>query len=256
MHKNTKTLGIIPARYSSTRLPGKPLIDIEGKSMIRRVYEQVRKAKLINEVVVATDDQRIFDHVKDFGGSVIMTKETHLSGTDRCAEVIDNQHFSDYEIVVNIQGDEPFINPLQIDLTVDFLSKSPLFSIATLAKKIDSSEQLFNSNIVKVVFGKNQKALYFSRHPIPFLRDYSKEDWLKKGTYYKHIGLYAFRKNVLQQIAQLKQSSLEKLESLEQLRWLENDYSIGIEITNLETVGIDTKEDLKKALSKPNTNEK
>jgi 3-deoxy-manno-octulosonate cytidylyltransferase (CMP-KDO synthetase) len=250
MHKNNKTLGIIPARYASTRFPGKPLVDILGKSMIQRVYEQVQNAKLIDEVVVATDDKRIFEHVNEFGGNVIMTQSTHQSGTDRCAEVIEDQRFNDFEVVVNIQGDEPFINPNQIDLAVDFLNNNEEFDTTTLAKRIDEVEHLFNPNIVKVVFGQNRKALYFSRHPIPFHRNVLQEKWLEQGRFFKHIGLYVFRKSILQKIAKLPSSTLEKAESLEQLRWLDNDFSIGIEITNLETIGIDTQEDLKKVDSK------
>ena len=246
MHKNNKTLGIIPARFASSRFPGKPLAEIMGKSMIRRVYEQVQKADRISEVVVATDDERIFNHVKSFGGNVLMTSKEHQSGTDRCAEVIENQQFSDFDLIVNIQGDEPFINPIQIDLLIDFLCQNHGFEIATLAKKIDSKEAIFNPNIVKAVFGSNQKALYFSRHPIPFFRGISEEIWHEKGNFFKHIGLYAFRKETLKIISKLPQSPLEKAESLEQLRWLENGYSIGVEITDLETFGIDSPEDLKK----------
>jgi 3-deoxy-manno-octulosonate cytidylyltransferase (CMP-KDO synthetase) len=239
-----KTLGIIPARYASTRFPGKPLIDIHGKTMIQRVYEQATQAQLLQKVVVATDDSRIFDTVKNFGGEVMMTSATHPSGTDRCAEVL--QHYPDFDAVVNIQGDEPFIQPAQIDKTITILLKNKQIGIATLAKKITDAAFLHNSNIVKVVFDKKMNALYFSRHAIPFVRGVEAKDWLEHQNFYKHIGLYAFRAKTLLKIAHLPLASLEKSESLEQLRWLENSFRIGVALTDLETIGIDTPEDLER----------
>jgi len=240
-----KTLGIIPARYGSTRLPGKPLIEIGGKSIIQRVYEQVTAARLVDDVIVATDDERIFQHVIRFGGAVQMTADTHQSGTDRCAEIAGE--LTSYDLVVNIQGDEPFILPTQIDLVVQPLLESPRFSIATLAKPIRDNKDIFNPNIVKVVVNRQNQALYFSRSPIPHHRNVPEEEWSAQGNFFKHIGLYAFRRSVLQQVAGLAVSSLEKSESLEQLRWLENGYSIFVNKTEEETIGIDTKEDLEKA---------
>jgi 3-deoxy-manno-octulosonate cytidylyltransferase (CMP-KDO synthetase) len=238
-------LGIIPARYASTRFPAKPLVDIAGKSMIQRVYEQVRKSSLIKDVVVATDNQQIFDHVKSFGGQVCMTKESHVSGTDRCYEALTLQK-EKYEYVINIQGDEPFIQPEQIDLLAKLLDGKT--EIATLVKKIADQEQLLNSNIVKAVVAENNQALYFSRSVVPHIRNTPEVDWLGKHTFYKHIGMYAYRADILKQLTALSVSPLEKAESLEQLRWLENGYRIKIAETKTETIGIDTPEDLQKAL--------
>lgn len=241
-----QTLGIIPSRFASTRFPGKPLVDINGKTMIQRVYLQACKAKMLSKIIIATDDERIFNHVQSFGGQAIMTNSNHQSGTDRCAEVA--MSFQDMEAIVNIQGDEPFINPAQIDLIVHQLKRNTALNIATLAKKITQSEQIFSPNTVKVVFNKTSIAQYFSRSPIPFLRNLEKEDWINTGVFYKHIGLYGYRKETLLAIAKLPLSTLEQAESLEQLRWLENGYKIGIGLTDIETVGIDTPEDLQKAL--------
>ncbi len=247
-----KVLGVIPARYASTRFPGKPLVDIQGKSMIQRVYEQAMKAKSLSKVIVATDDERIFNHVKSFKGEVMMTSDSHQSGTDRCAEVINQLSSEGFDAVVNIQGDEPFINPSQIDSVVEVLKKEQ-FMIATLVKRIlvtanemQQEGAINNPNIVKAVFSSEGKALYFSRSPIPYLRDTPTDEWLSKGEFYKHIGLYAYKSAVLKEIALLPPSRLEQLESLEQLRWLENGYAIGIAETDLETIGIDTPEDLLK----------
>ncbi len=237
-------LGIIPSRFASTRFPGKPLVDIGGKTMIQRVYLQACKAKSLSNVIVATDDERIYNHVKSFGGQVMLTNSRHQSGTDRCAEVATN--FQDMQAIINIQGDEPFIDPLQIDLVAQRLKQNTAINIATLAKKITQSEQLFSPNIVKVVFNSDKVANYFSRSPIPYIRGVEKEDWTAKGIFYKHIGLYGYQRATLLEIAQLPMSILEKSESLEQLRWLENGYKIGISLTNIETVGIDTPADLKK----------
>ncbi len=238
------TLGIIPARYASSRFPGKPLAIIQGKSMIQRVYEQAMQATLLDAVVVATDDERIFEHVATFRGNVIMTDAGHLSGTDRCAEVA--RQIPDYHRIVNIQGDEPFIAPEQIDRVVrPLLAQAP---ITTLAKTITTSEALLNTNVVKVVCAANGQALYFSRHPIPFVRAAPVAQWLQQATFYKHIGIYGFQREVLLSISELSPSAYELAEALEQLRWLENGYSIIVERTEHETVGIDTPEDLQKLL--------
>ena len=235
-------LAVIPARYASTRFPGKPLVDIGGKTMIRRVYEQVSLSKAADRVIVATDDRRIFDHVKSFGGEVMLTGAEHPSGTDRCAEVAAN--FPEATHVLNVQGDEPFIQPEQIDLLAGTLIQQNACTIATLAKKIENTNDLLNPNIVKVVFSDEAGALYFSRNPIPFVRGASKEEWLERQTFYKHIGLYGFEAATLQQIAALSPTLLERAESLEQLRWLEHGLRIAVGVTTLETRGIDTPEDL------------
>ena len=242
-----KVIGIIPARYDSTRFPGKPLVDIAGISMIQRVYNQVKHAASLSEVVVATDDQRIFDHVKSFAGNVVMTKKDHQSGTDRCAEVINN--ISGFDIAVNIQGDEPFIDPQQIDLLVSCF-QNPEVQIATLVRPITEIEDLENINKPKVVLNLNQEALYFSRQPIPFLRGKNIQDWLKNETYYNHIGIYGFKVDTLKKIASLPISKLETAESLEQLRWLDNGYKIKTAISNHINDAIDTPEDLKAILKK------
>lgn len=238
-----KIIGIIPARFASTRFPGKPLALIGGISMIQRVYEQARKASALQKVVVATDNTKIFEHVKSFGGEVGMTAETHVSGTDRCYEVL-TQQTETYDYIINIQGDEPFIAPEQIELLASLLNGET--QLATLVKKITESQQLHNPNVVKAVLNKNNEALYFSRSPVPFLRG-SGTDWTTQHTYYKHIGMYAYRADVLKQITQLPVSLLEKAESLEQLRWLENGFKIKVAETQLETMGIDTPEDLEQA---------
>lgn len=235
-------LAVIPARYASTRFPGKPLVDIGGKTMIRRVYEQVLLSKRVNAAVVATDDERIFEHVRSFGGEVRMTRADHPSGTDRCAEVV--RYFPKATFILNVQGDEPFVQPEQIDLLADTLTGSSKFAIATLAKKIEQPDMLLNPNVVKVVFSANSGAVYFSRHAIPFVRSAAPDDWLAHHVFYKHIGLYGFRKNTLLRIARLSPTPLERAESLEQLRWLEHGLRIAVGITELETLGIDTPEDL------------
>jgi len=239
-------LAVIPARYASTRFPAKPLTDIGGKSMIQRVYEQVKSSKLVNEIVVATDHSEIFNHVKSFQGNVCMTKESHASGTDRCYEALTLQK-NKFDYVINVQGDEPFIQPDQIDRLAKLLDGKT--EIATLVKKIDNKEQLFNPNVVKAVVGKSNIALYFSRSPIPHIRNVQESDWLVKSTFYKHIGMYGYRSDILKQLTSLPMSSLEKAESLEQLRWLENGFSISVAETQTESIGIDTPDDLKKALT-------
>ncbi|MEI6411408.1 MAG: 3-deoxy-manno-octulosonate cytidylyltransferase [Bacteroidota bacterium] len=237
-------LGVIPARYASTRFPGKPLIDINGLSMVQRVYRQVEQASKVDQVVVATDDARIFNHVQAFGGTVLMTNVKHPSGTDRCAEVA--RHFPKATHILNIQGDEPFIQPAQIDLLVETLIDNKKYPIATLAKRIEDSEQLFNPNTVKVVFSDHQGAIYFSRHPIPYLRNEDTSEWVRKFTFYKHIGLYGYTRHALLRVARLYPTPLECAESLEQLRWLENKIGIAVGITDHETIGIDTPDDLLK----------
>lgn len=243
-----KILGIIPARYASTRFPGKPLTIINGKSMIQRVYEQALKAEMLNDVVVATDDDRIYDAVLSFGGKVVMTSSEHKSGTDRCAEVVKNIN-DKYEAVVNIQGDEPFINPEQINQIASLISQKDS-QIASLCKPIKDADELFDNNVVKVVFDIKGNALYFSRHTIPFMRNVENEarSWMNSHTFYKHIGIYAYKTDVLEQISQLTQSELEMSESLEQLRWLENSYRIIMGITEYESYSIDTPRDVEKCL--------
>ncbi|MFY9310143.1 MAG: 3-deoxy-manno-octulosonate cytidylyltransferase [Bacteroidia bacterium] len=239
-----KIIGIIPARYASTRFPGKPLIDIGGKSMIQRVYEQAKKTSSLSGVVVATDDARIESHVKSFGGEVVMTSETHQSGTDRCFEAI--QKFSSAaDIVINIQGDEPFIQPEQIDLVASCFDSQEV-QIATLVKQINSEQDLFNVNIPKVVLNTKGNAIYFSRQTIPFLRGKENTEWLNSHVFYKHIGIYAYRTKVLAEITRLDPSRLEVSEGLEQLRWIENGYTIRAKTTDFENVAIDVPDDLKK----------
>ena len=239
-----KVVGIIPARYASTRFPGKPLAVIKGKTMIRRVCEQAWKSKL-DAVVVATDDVRIADEVMSFGGQYVLTDPNHRSGTDRCREALDLLE-SQYDAIVNIQGDEPFIDPKQINLLVDLVSREDT-QLASLAKRIEDEEDLFSPNAVKVVMDKDGKALYFSRNPIPFMRNLELAEWLKEGVFYQHIGIYAYKAETLRQVAQMQPSPLELSESLEQLRWLENGLSIHMAITASENVSIDTPEDLVKA---------
>ncbi len=239
-----KTLGIIPARYASSRLPGKPLLDIRGKSMIQRVYEQVRAAEKVNEVVVATDDERILKHVRAFGGQAVMTSDQHRSGTDRCAEVASQR--PDIDRVVNVQGDEPFIDPKQIDRVVDAL-QSGQSAISTLACVLDDEEEFFRPHVVKVVINKRGEAMYFSRSPIPHARDAERGTWLSQITAYRHLGLYGFTRNALLEVAALPPSTYEKAEALEQLRWLENGFSIAVALTEKHYPGIDTWEDLEKA---------
>ena len=243
-----RILGIIPARYASTRFPGKPLTIIKGKTMIQRVYEQALKSEYLSDVVVATDDQRIYDAVIDFGGKVMMTSTEHNSGTDRCCEIIEKIGDS-YDAVVNIQGDEPFINPEQINQIARLIS-SEGSQIASLCKPIKDEEELFDNNVVKVVFDIKGDALYFSRHTIPFLRKVDKDakSWLAARTFYKHIGIYSYKVDVLKKIASLEQSELELAECLEQLRWIENSYTVKMGVTEYESYSIDTPQDVEKCL--------
>jgi 3-deoxy-manno-octulosonate cytidylyltransferase (CMP-KDO synthetase) len=209
--------------------------------MIQRVYEQSSLSKSLDQVVVATDDVRIADEVKRFGGTYIMTSDTHQSGTDRCAEVIGK--LTDFDHVINIQGDEPYINPEQIDLVASCFQEKHV-QLATLIKVITSQEELLNTNIPKVVLNTAGEALYFSRQTIPYIRNASEKDWLKNHTFYKHIGIYGYTTTVLNEITKLSSSSLEQAENLEQLRWLENGYRIQTRTTTLETLAIDTPDDL------------
>lgn len=242
-----KIIGIIPARFASTRFPGKPLADIMGKPMIQRVYEQAVKSASLSGVVVATDDDPIAKAVKQFGGEVMMTNPGHLSGTDRCNEAAEKLIAGGWRMdaVVNIQGDEPFIQPEQIDMVCSCFS-DPEVGIATLAKKIGSAEELFSQSVNKVIVNKFNNAMYFSRSPIPFLQGVSREEWHRTFTYYKHIGIYGYRVGVLKAITALPPSGLEKSESLEQLRWLENGYAIRVLETHLESFSVDTPDDISK----------
>ncbi|PZX20631.1 3-deoxy-manno-octulosonate cytidylyltransferase (CMP-KDO synthetase) [Breznakibacter xylanolyticus] len=240
----TPFIGIIPARYASTRFPGKPLADIGGKTMIQRVYEQAAKA--LPTVTVATDDDRIYDEVIRFGGNVVMTSPHHQSGTDRCAEALEKAQKTmkqSFEVVINIQGDEPFIAPEQIDLLCECF-KDEKTDIATLIKPITQNEMIFDPNKPKVVVNNDQQAIYFSRSPIPYLRGIEHNQWHKVHTFYQHIGLYAYRTRVLKEITHLPQSRLELAESLEQLRWIENNYTIAVRETHHESIGIDSPQDL------------
>lgn len=240
-----KILGIIPSRYASTRFPGKPLIDIEGKSMIQRVYEQASKTNCLAEVVVATDDDRIVQEVKNFGGNYLITSPHHQSGTDRCAEVA--EALSDFQIIINIQGDEPFIDPSQIDLLASCFDDQQV-ELATLVKRIHTEDELFNTNLPKVILNSRQEAIYFSRQTVPYIRNIQPNEWLDQYAYYKHIGIYGYHKDTLAAITKLPPSALEKAESLEQLRWVENGYAIQTRITEIETIAIDTPEDLRKII--------
>jgi 3-deoxy-manno-octulosonate cytidylyltransferase (CMP-KDO synthetase) len=236
--------GIIPARFASTRFPGKPLADIFGKPMIQHVYE---KSQNVFEIVyVATDDKRIFDAVVNFGGNAVMTSDRHKSGTDRCAEAVEimqKQLNRNIDVVVNIQGDEPFIAEKQLH-AIKKLFDSAETQIATLVKPFADNEDIFNPNSPKVVVSNVNEALYFSRSPIPFIRGSEKENWQRKFVFFKHVGLYAYRTDVLKLLAALPQGNLEQAESLEQLRWLENGYKIKVDKTDIENYAVDTPEDL------------
>ena len=244
--KPLKFIVVIPARYASTRFPAKPLALLGGKPVIQHVYEQV--SGVVENVVVATDDERIYSAVEGFGGRAVMTSTNHKSGTDRCWEAYQKQG-EEYDVVINVQGDEPFIAHSQLRAIMACFDDETT-DIATLVKpfaKEDGIEALENPNSPKVVLDKQSRAIYFSRSVIPYLRGVEREQWLEKHTFYKHIGMYAFRTEVLKQVTSLEQSPLELAESLEQLRWLENGYKIGVGISDVETVGIDTPEDLQKA---------
>ena len=245
-------LAIIPARYQSSRFPGKPLCDIHGKSMVQRTYEQALKASSLSKVVVATDDARIFDHVKGFGGNVVITSDQHPSGSDRCNEalqIIQKENPSvKYDVVINVQGDEPYIKPEQINLLADCF-KNKETQIATLAKKINTTQDLFSASIAKILLNKNQEAICFSRQAIPHIRQVAEQDWLNHFTFYKHIGIYGYKTDVLEKITQLPPSAIENAEALEQMRWIENGYKIKVAETAFDSKAVDTPDDLKKLLT-------
>jgi 3-deoxy-manno-octulosonate cytidylyltransferase (CMP-KDO synthetase) len=243
--------GIIPARYASTRFPGKPLVMIRDKTMVQRVYEQALKS--LDIVYVATDDERILNAVLKFGGKAVMTSSQHQSGTDRCAEAIDvisKSTGNKIDIVLNIQGDEPFIKPEQLDQLKSCFSDKNV-EIATLIRKTEPGEDIFDPNHPKVVLDNERNAIYFSRAAIPFYRDIRSSEWSQKHVFYKHLGLYAYRTETLKRITKLSRSTLEIAESLEQNRWIENGFRIRTAVTNWESISIDTPEDLKRALMHP-----
>jgi 3-deoxy-manno-octulosonate cytidylyltransferase (CMP-KDO synthetase) len=240
-------IGIIPARYASTRLPGKPLVDLGGQTMIQRVVAQARLSGLAR-VVVATDDVRILDHVHSFGGEAVLTRPDHPSGTDRVWEAFEQLDSpAEASCIVNIQGDEPFIHPEQINALVNLFNQSPPPSIATLIKPVLTEEELFSPHLPKVVTDQRGNALYFSRHPLPYQRQYPAAEWLRHHRYHRHLGLYAYQPDVLRQLTLLPPSPLEIAESLEQLRWLEAGFSIQTAVTELDAFGIDTPEDMERA---------
>ena len=238
-----KFIGIIPARYASTRFPGKPLALLGGKPVIQHVYEKV--AAVLEAAYVATDDERIYDVVKSFGGQVVMTRTDHKSGTDRIEEAIEKIG-GEWDVVVNVQGDEPFVAKSQLD-TICHCFDDPTTQIATLGKPFESIEAVQNPNSPKIVVDNMGFAMYFSRSVIPYVRGKEKSSWLTHYPFLKHLGIYAYRKDVLRQVTQLPQSSLEIAESLEQLRWLQNGFKIKVGTTDVETVGIDTPQDLERA---------
>ena len=238
-----KFIGIIPARYASTRFPGKPLVLLGGKPVIQHVYEKV--AAVLEAAYVATDDERIYDVVKSFGGQVVMTRTDHKSGTDRIEEAIEKIG-GEWDVVVNVQGDEPFVAKSQLD-TICHCFDDPTTQIATLGKPFESMEAVQNPNSPKIVVDNMGFAMYFSRSVIPYVRGKEKSSWLTHYPFLKHLGIYAYRKDVLRQVTQLPQSSLEIAESLEQLRWLQNGFKIKVGTTDVETVGIDTPQDLERA---------
>lgn len=245
-NKKSIIVGVIPARYGSTRLPGKPLIEIHGKPMIQHVWERSLGSKYIDRLIVATDDKRIFNTVKKFGGEAVMTLRNHKSGTDRIGEAVKNIAC---DIVVNIQGDEPFIDPKNIDRAIEPLLKEKRLNVSTLCFKISDKKEIYDNNIVKVVFDKDYNCLYFSRCPIPYIRD-EKSD----AEYYKHIGLYVYREKFLMELIKMKQTKMEKAEKLEQLRILENGENIRVVVTKKDSISIDTKGDLEKMLKKSRKN--
>jgi len=234
---------IIPARYASTRFPGKPLAVLGGKTVIQRVYEQV--SSVLSEVYVATDDERIFECVESFGGKAVMTRSDHKSGTDRIQEAVEKIG-TQADVIINVQGDEPFIQPSQIQ-TLMQLFDEPSTQIGTLGKLFESLETVENPNSPKIVTDVRGFALYFSRSVIPYIRGKEQKNWFSEYPFLKHLGVYAYRREVLAEVTRLPQSSLEKAESLEQLRWLQNGYRIRVGLTDVETVGIDTPEDLQRA---------
>ena len=246
-------IGIIPARYASTRFPGKPLAIIDGKTIIQLVYEQCKLAESLDKIIVATDDERIANNVKNFGGEAVMTSKEHVNGTSRCVEALITYEKiirTTFDTVINIQGDEPFIQPEMINKVASIFKKTDA-QIGTLAKKIETEEELFNPNVVKLVIDKNKKAMIFSRNTLPFIRDIDKTNWITNALFYKHIGLYGYKKDTLFEITKLKPSRLELAEKLEQLTWMENGYMVSVEYTEFDSRGIDTPEDLLKLTNKP-----
>jgi 3-deoxy-manno-octulosonate cytidylyltransferase (CMP-KDO synthetase) len=241
-----KIFGIIPARYDSSRFPGKPLIMIHGKPMIQRVYEQASHCKSLSGLVVATDDDRIRQCVNTFGGNCCMTSHNHKSGTERCNEATGFfGNISSDDIIINIQGDEPFIDPRQLDQLIECFTNKEV-RIGTLIKKIVSGDELFDPNVVKVLIDNNRKAIYFSRQALPYLQGKEMHTWLESRQYYKHVGIYGYSAGVLKELVKLPESNLEKAESLEQLRWIENGYSLFVRETEYENVAIDSPADLLK----------
>jgi 3-deoxy-manno-octulosonate cytidylyltransferase (CMP-KDO synthetase) len=241
-----KIIGIIPARYASTRFPGKPLIEINGKTMLQRVYEQTIQANQLSEVLIATDDEKIAQHAQSFGAKVVLTKADHPSGTDRCYEAYIN--FGEtFDYVVNIQGDEPFLNPQQIDELAAICDGTT--ELATQMIAVDNESVLFDQGEVKIVMNQNKEALYFSRMVIPFIKNVPQKDWHKHHPYFRHVGMYAYRTDILEALTKLPPSSLENAESLEQLRWLENGFKIKLVQTEFDSHCIDTPEDIEKVLN-------
>ena len=240
-----RILGVSPSRYASTRFPGKSLVDIMGQPMVWRVYEQSMKATCFQKIVVATDDHRIYSAIEERGGNVVMTSENHRNGTERCVEAL-VKIGEDYDYVVNIQGDEPFIQADPLEELCELLDGK--VQLATLVSQIENQKSLINPGVMKVIFDKSHNAIYFSRQAIPYIRDTEKDKWSGAFTYYKHVCIYAYRSDVLQEVAALEMTPLERAESLEQLRWIEHGYKIKIGITNYDSVSIDTPEDLERAL--------
>lgn len=240
-------IGIIPARFASTRFPGKPLALIHGKPMIQWVYERAILAEKLSRVVVATDDERILLAVSEFGGDALMTRADHPSGTDRCYEALCKAGQS-YDYVINIQGDEPMIDPGQINQLCSLLSETEA-KIATLARRINDAADITNPNVVKLVMDLRGKALYFSRSPIPHMRNFPPEEWNNRHVFYKHLGIYGFKTETLKSIVAMNQGMLEKAESLEQLRWMEQGTEIYVALTDYESIAVDTPEDLKKLIN-------
>lgn len=238
-------IAIIPARYASTRFPGKPLVEIKGKSMIQRVYEQTKKATALNRVIIATDDERIASHCEAFGAKVVITKPEHPSGTDRCFEAY-KLNGEKFDHVLNVQGDEPFLDPQQIDSLSNACKTDT--EIATQMIKCNDHSVLFDKGEVKIILNTNNEALYFSRNVIPAIKGKDEKDWHKHYNYFRHVGMYAYRTDILEKITQLKPSALELAESLEQLRWLEHGYKIKCVETTFDSHCVDTPEDIEKVM--------
>ncbi len=240
-----KTVAIIPARFGSSRFPGKPMAILGKQSVIQWAFERVSAARLVDEVVVATDDERIAEHVRQFGGYAIMTSKEHRTGTERCAEVA--AQFPDSECIVNVQGDIPLIESQQVDQVIRILQRGASEQIVTLVCPITRPEELFHPNTVKTVFSRQQQALYFSRSTIPYLRDFPRDRWMSQHTFYKHLGVYGFHREQLFELAGLSPTPNEQMESLEQLRWLENGYPIRVVLSPIDIIEIDSPEDLSRA---------